>query len=339
LPAAQEALPLALTMGEPLGIGGEIALSSWRRRQGLPPFFLLDDPARLAALARALDLEVPIVSIAKPSEAVSAFDRALPVLPLAREVRVLPGRTDGAAPAVIEALERGTDLALHGQIRALVTNPVHKSTFRELNLPYPGHTEFFAARSKSFVAMLLAAADLRTVPVTVHRGLAEAIASLTVAGIVATARLVQQALIRDFAVQKPRLAVAGLNPHAGEDGALGREDIEIIAPAVAELKRGGLDVRGPLAPDSMFHSEARTHYDVAICMYHDQALIPIKTLDFFGGVNVTLGLPFVRTSPDHGTALDIAGRGIARPDSLITALRLAAWLAANRAKAATNGGA
>jgi 4-hydroxythreonine-4-phosphate dehydrogenase len=322
--------PLCLTMGEPAGIGGEIALKAWlSRTPASPPFFLIDDPDRLRRLAAAMRLPAPVAVIASPAEARALFPDAIPVLPLGRPVDSAPGLPDPAnAPAVIESITRAHGLIMTGLAAAMVTNPIQKSTLYAAGFAYPGHTEFLAALSgdKAVPVMMLAIEGLRVVPVTVHQSLREALDSLTTEAIVLKARIAAEALRTRFGIAEPRLAVAGLNPHAGEDGTLGREEIEIIAPAIAQLRALGLKVEGPKSPDAMFHAGARAGYDVAICQYHDQALIPLKTLDYDHGVNVTLGLDFVRTSPDHGTALDIAGRGLAKPDSLIAALNLAARL-------------
>jgi 4-hydroxythreonine-4-phosphate dehydrogenase len=328
------ALPLALTMGEPAGVGGEIALKAWlENRRDLPPFYLIDDPDRLVSLARRLDWPIPIRSIDTPDRAPSLFGDALPVLPIDATIRAQPGRPDPAdAPAILGAIQAAVRDVRNGRAAALVTNPIHKDSLYRAGFHHPGHTEYLGELAQAGAApiMMLACPGLRVVPVTIHLALRRAIESLSSAAIVHAGRVTDAALRRDFGIGSPVLAVAGLNPHAGEAGGLGREEIEIIEPAVAELRAGGIDARGPLAPDTMFHAEARGAYDAALCMYHDQALIPIKTVDFYGGVNATLGLPFVRTSPDHGTALAIAGRGTARPDSLIAALRLAAEMAARR---------
>ncbi|HLY56358.1 MAG TPA: 4-hydroxythreonine-4-phosphate dehydrogenase PdxA [Stellaceae bacterium] len=324
-------------MGEPAGIGGELALSAWlRRAEGTPVFALIDDPRRIAALAHRLDWPVPVGEIAALGEAAGAWDSALPVLPQTVPGQVVPGRPDKRnAGAVIAAIERAVALAQSGAAAAVVTNPIQKQALIEAGFAHPGHTEFLAALAGpgTVPVMMLACPGLRVVPVTVHTALRDAIASIDVERIVTVSHIAAAALRRDFAVARPRLAVAGLNPHAGEHGAFGREEIEIIAPAVARLRDDGLDVAGPLSPDTMFHPAARARYDAAICMYHDQALIPLKTIDFAHGVNVTLGLPFVRTSPDHGTALDLAGTGRADPASLIAALELAAEMAAARGRA------
>jgi 4-hydroxythreonine-4-phosphate dehydrogenase len=319
--------PLVLTMGEPAGIGGEITLKAWLGRdQDFPPFVALDDPARLDALARGLGLEVPVRTIENLDLAASVFATALPVLPRPLEVEVVPGKpATGNAGAVIGSIETAVSLVRSGHARAVVTNPIHKGALYEAGFNYPGHTEFLAdlAGIDSRPVMMLACDELKVVPISVHESLAAAVRGLKQEDIVTAGEITAFALSRDFAIGRPRLAVAGLNPHAGEGGAMGREEIDIIGPAIARLSEGGVDAFGPVSPDSLFTADARASYDVALCMYHDQALIPIKTLDFDGAVNVTLGLPFVRTSPDHGTGLDIAGRGRARPSSLIAALKLA----------------
>jgi 4-hydroxythreonine-4-phosphate dehydrogenase len=324
-------------MGEPAGIGGEITLKAWlaRDREHVPPFVLIDDPARLAALAQMLGWTVPVKTVAAPEEAMGAFAAALPVLPLALPRPPAYGRPDPAnAAAVISAIETGVALASESRAGGLVTNPIQKEALYAAGFRYPGHTEFLAALAGGIeVAMMLAGADLRVVPVTIHLPLKEALAALNSERIIATGHIAAAGLKRDFAIAAPRLAVAALNPHAGERGTLGREEIEIIAPAVAALRAQGVDAEGPEPADTLFHVEARRRYDAVLCMYHDQALIPLKTIDFARGVNVTLGLPFIRTSPDHGTALDIAGRGAADPQSLIAALKLGGEMAARRAKA------
>ena len=331
------ALPLALTMGEPAGIGGEVTLAAWRRRaEGLPVFYVLDDPDRLRRLAAQLGHEAPVQPIADPADAADVFREALPVLPLGRTVRAQPGHPEAEdARLVIASIDRAVGQVNAGRAAAVVTNPINKDVLYRAGFRHPGHTEYLAELAGIGTApiMMLACPELRVVPVTIHLALREAIAALTSEAIVHAGRVTNRALQRDFGIAAPRLAISGLNPHAGEAGALGREDIEIIAPAIATLRAERIDARGPLAADTMFHARARQGYDAALCMYHDQALIPIKTIDFDGGVNVTLGLPFIRTSPDHGTAFDIAGRGIARPDSLIAALRLAAEMAARRCAA------
>jgi 4-hydroxythreonine-4-phosphate dehydrogenase len=331
-------LPLAMTMGEPAGIGGEIALKAWLdRAKGVPPFYLIDDPDRLASLARRLDWPVGVRPIDCPDEAVGVFEEALPVASIGGAIRAQPGHPDPAdAPAVLGAIETAVHDVRSGHAAALVTNPIHKDSLYRAGFRHPGHTEYLAELAGAVEApvMMLVCPTLRTVPVTIHLALGRAIASLSSAGIAHVGRVTAAALRQDFGIGAPVLAVAGLNPHAGETGALGDEEINVIEPALAELRAAGIDARGPLPSDTMFHVEARRSYDAALCMYHDQALIPIKTIDFHGAVNVTLGLPFVRTSPDHGTAFGIAGRGTARADSLIAALRLAAQMAARRQAAA-----
>jgi len=320
--------PLALTMGDPAGVGGEIAVAAWAALRGSGPvFFAVDDPARLAALG------APVAEIGAPEAAAARFAEALPVLPEPLAAPAPPGRPDPLnAPAVIRAIERAVALARSGEAAAVVTNPINKKALYDgAGFAYPGHTEFLAALGGvERSVMMIATPELRVVPVTIHVSLAEAARSLTGAGIVETVRITHAALRRDFGIAAPRIAVAGLNPHAGEGGAMGREEIEIVGPALDRLRAEGIAVAGPLSADTMFHPAARAGYDVAICMYHDQALIPAKTLGFDKGVNVTLGLPFLRTSPDHGTAYDIAGTGRVDPSSLIEALRLAGRMAAAR---------
>ena len=327
--------PLALTMGEPAGIGGEIALRAWLQRAGRRPFFMLDDPRRLRRIAEALRLPVPIRPIGEAAEAMAEFDTALPVLPLSVPVDAEPGRPEPRhAAMVLESITRAVALTQSGAAAAIVTNPIQKSVLYAAGFSHPGHTEFLAALTGApQPVMLLAVPGLRVVPVTVHVPLARVPGLLSVERIQRIAHGVADGLVADFGIARPRLAFAGLNPHAGEDGALGLEDREIIAPALARLRAEGIDAIGPLPADTMFHAAARATYDVALCMYHDQALIPLKTLDFEHGVNITLGLPVVRTSPDHGTALDIAGKGQASPASLLAALDMAAQLANHRAAA------
>lgn len=326
--------PLALTMGDPAGIGGELTIRAWAalRNRG-PGFVVLDDPDRLRHLGRVIACEVPIRVVDSAAAAVALFPDALPVLPVRLAVRPEPGRPDKRnAHAVIHSIERATHLALQGSAVGVVTNPINKAALYSAGFAYPGHTEFLAALSgaQGKQVMMLAAPMLRVVPVTVHASLRDSLAMLSTELIIDAARTTHRALRDDFAIARPRLAVAGLNPHAGEGGALGVEEGTIIVPALAALRADGIDVSGPWPPDTMFTAASRERYDVAICMYHDQALIPLKTLDMTHGVNVTLGLPIVRTSPDHGTAYDIAGKGIADPASLISAIELAAELAKRR---------
>jgi 4-hydroxythreonine-4-phosphate dehydrogenase len=274
-----------------------------------------------------------VAVIDDPAEAGGVIDSALPVLPLSREVPFSPGRPDPAtAPLVLESIERAVSLTLERRAAAVATNPIYKANLYAAGFAFPGHTEYLAHLSGiQRVAMMLASRELRVVPVTIHVPLRRVPELLTGELVEETARIVGQALRQDFGIDHPRLAVAGLNPHAGEDGALGEEDGRVIAPAIARLRERGLDVRGPLPADTMFHERAREGYDAALCMYHDQAMLPVKTLAFDRTVNVTLGLPFIRTSPDHGTALDIAGKGIARPESLVAAITMAAELSVRRA--------
>ncbi|MBV8738938.1 MAG: 4-hydroxythreonine-4-phosphate dehydrogenase PdxA [Alphaproteobacteria bacterium] len=327
-------LPLAVTMGEPAGIGGEIVLKAWlARADGLPAFYMRDDPERLAELAMRLEWPVPVRPIAAPSEAVGVFPAALPVVPLDRSPRGRSGQPDPTdAPAIIASIDAAVADVRGGHAAAVVTNPIHKDGLYRAGFHHPGHTEYLAELAGGGLTpvMMLVCPELRVVPVTIHLPLRRAIDSLSFDAIVTTGRITATALRAEFGIPAPVLAIAGLNPHAGEAGGLGREEIDIIEPAIAALRSEGIDARGPLAADTMFHAQARQSYDAALCMYHDQALIPIKTIDFHSGVNVTLGLPFVRTSPDHGTAFAIAGKGIARADSLIAALRLAAEMAATR---------
>jgi 4-hydroxythreonine-4-phosphate dehydrogenase len=333
--------PIAVTMGEPAGIGGELTLKAWHGRQKhmLPTFFAIDDPHNLGQLAQRLGWSVPIVEIETPDAAHDVFPTALPVLPLALHVPSTPGTPDVRnAGCSVASVRKAVDLVRAGQASALVTNPVHKTTLYEAGFQHPGHTEYLAELAGvSRSVMMLACPGLRVVPVTAHVGLADAISRLSRKEIVAVGRVTAEALRGDFGIDHPRIMVAGLNPHAGEDGALGREEIETIAPAVADLKGLGIVATGPVPADTLFHERAREGYDAAICMYHDQALIPLKTIDFHGGVNITLGLPFVRTSPDHGTAFEIAGLGVADVSSLAASITLAAEIAGRRLAAAVRG--
>ena len=328
---------LALTAGDPSGIGPDIALAAWlqRRQKNLPAFILIGDPALLAARARRLGLDVQLAET-DPAGANSYFSTALPVLPLDNAFIDTPGAANTAnAGGIIEAIDRGVALAQDRTADAVVTLPIAKKTLYEAGFGFPGHTEYLehlANQSSDRTyrsVMMIAGPDLRTVPVTIHIPVSEVPAALSTERIVDVSRIVARDLVRRFGIGKPRLAVMGLNPHAGEGGSIGHEDEEVILPAIEMLRHEGIDAFGPCPADTMFHPRARATYDAAICMYHDQALIPAKMLSFDDGVNVTLGLPFVRTSPDHGTAFDIAGTGKARPDSLIAALKMAAQLAAS----------
>ncbi len=329
-------LPLALTLGEPAGIGADITLAAWRRRAelALPAFYLLADPAFLAERARRLALDIPI-EVVEPSAATAAFRTALPVVDIGVAITAQPGHPDeSSAPAALAAINRAVADVGTGIAAALVTNPVAKAVLYRSGFAEPGHTEYLAKLAQGasgepiHPVMMLWSPELSVVPVTIHLPLREVVARLSADLIVRTGRIVAHDLTARFGIARPRLAVAGLNPHAGEDGALGREDLDLVRPAVERLRAEGIDARGPLPADTLFHAAARAGYDAALAMYHDQALIPIKTLAFDHAVNVTLGLPFVRTSPDHGTAFDIAGSGRADPSSLIAALALAARLAA-----------
>jgi len=329
--------PLALTLGEPAGIGPDLTLAVWQRRNelNLPPFYLIGDVDFLGRRARLLGLDVPLAAVT-PAEAAAAFARALPVVPLDLAVTANPGKPDAAsAPAAIASIRRAVADVLSGRAGAVVTNPVAKNVLYRSGFAEPGHTEFLAKLAAEATGkaahpvMMLWSAELAVVPVTIHLPLREVVSTLTAPLIVETGRIVARDLHARFGIARPRLAVAGLNPHAGEEGALGEEDRVIVAPAVQQLRAEGIDAIGPLPADTLFHARARANYDVALCMYHDQALIPIKTLAFDNAVNVTLGLPFVRTSPDHGTAFDIAGTGRGDPSSLVAALALAARLFAN----------
>ncbi len=331
--------PLALTLGEPAGIGPDIALAAWLRRGELdvPPFYLLADPAFVARRADVLRLDVPLSTVT-PAQACHTFAAALPVVDLGLSITATPGAPDTtSAPAAISAIDRAVGAALAGEASGIVTNPISKAVLYRAGFADPGHTEYLArlaARAtgrEAMPVMMIWSPELAVVPVTIHVPLAAVPGLLTRDLIVTTGRIVADDLTRRFGLSRPRLVVAGLNPHAGEDGAMGAEELDVIAPAVAALAAEGVAIRGPLSADTLFHAAARATYDAALCMYHDQALIPAKTLGFDHAVNVTLGLPFVRTSPDHGTALDLAGTGRADPSSLIAALKLAARLAANAA--------
>jgi len=330
--------PLCVTIGEPAGIGPDIILSAWanRKREKLPPFYVLGDPAVLSR--RALELNLPIATASvEPGDSRPPLSGALAVVPLSGAMRAGAGKPDPAdGPLVVEAIRNGVAHVLSGRASALVTCPISKEALYATGFGFPGHTEFLAELARQhdgancLPVMMIASDMLRTIPVTIHIPLREVADALTSDLIHRTCIVAHRDLQRRFGMERPRLAVAGLNPHAGEGGALGREEIEIIAPAVKRLRDDGIDVVGPLPADTMFHAAARARYDVAVCMYHDQALIPAKALAFDDGVNVTLGLPFVRTSPDHGTAFSIAGSGAADPSSFIAALRMA-WRMAPRA--------
>jgi 4-hydroxythreonine-4-phosphate dehydrogenase len=331
--------PLALTLGEPAGIGPDIALKAWLQRQELklPPFYILGDGAFLADRARKLGVDVRLAET-DAAQASSRFADALPVVATGNKATAQPGQPDAAsADAALASIRQAVADVVAGRAAAVVTNPIAKSVLYRAGFRHPGHTEFLAELAAGGgkapqPVMMLWSPGLAVVPVTIHLSLREAIAQLSTDLIVSTARIVAAGLNDRFGIARPRLALSGLNPHAGEDGSLGSEDRTIVSPAVEILRGEGIDARGPLPADTMFHEAARKTYDCAICMYHDQALIPIKTLAFDDGVNVTLGLPFIRTSPDHGTAFDIAGSGRANPASLIAALRLAMRMAETPAR-------
>ena len=328
--------PLALTLGEPAGIGPDLTLAVWSRRVelDLPPFYVIGDAAFYRQRAQLLGLDVPVAETTA-ALANQTFARALPVVPVDVKVTAQPGQPDASsAPAAIASIRHAVADVFAGHASGIVTNPIAKSVLYRGGFAEPGHTEYLArlagdATGKTYhPVMLLWSSELAVVPVTIHLPLKDVVKQLTTDLIFKTGRIVARDLAERFGIPRPRLAVAGLNPHAGEEGTLGEEDLTIVAPAIAKLQAAGIDAVGPLPADTMFHERARATYDVAMCMYHDQALIPIKTLAFDHGVNVTLGLPFVRTSPDHGTAFDIAGTGKANPMSLVAALQLAARLAA-----------
>jgi 4-hydroxythreonine-4-phosphate dehydrogenase len=331
------AKPLALTSGEPAGIGPDIAIAAWLRRHelNLPPFYLLGDRSALADRAKLLGLKVEFADT-RPEEALTAFAHALPVVATGHAATARPGLPDAtSADAAIASIRQAVADVASGKASAVITNPIAKNVLYRAGFRHPGHTEYLAELAANGgtpprPVMMLWSPALAVVPVTIHVALREALAQLSTDLIVATARIVVKDLKARFGLARPRLVVSGLNPHAGEDGSLGTEESEVVAPAVEILRRDGIDARGPQPADTMFHEAARKTYDCAICMYHDQALIPIKTIAFEDAVNVTLGLPFIRTSPDHGTAFDIAGTGKANPSSLAAALRLAARMAVTK---------
>ncbi len=317
-------MPLAVSLGDPAGIGPEIVAKSWalRRERGLTPFFAVGDVRSIEAV-----WDGPVARIATPGEALRQFDEALPLIQVEDAGEILPGEPNmPGARCSLDSLEMAAGLARSGAAAALVTGPVSKAQLYAIGFDHAGQTEFIAERcgvSPENAVMLLAGPTLRTVPITTHVALRDVADLLSIDLIVAKARATDRGLTRNFGIARPRLAIAGFNPHAGEAGALGREEIDFILPAIEILRAEGIDVIGPLAADTMFHPRARAMYDAALCLYHDQALIPIKTLHFDEGVNMTLGLPIVRTAPDHGTAFDIAGKGVADPGAMIAAIRLA----------------
>lgn len=316
--------PVVLTLGEPAGIGGEITLRAWKTLQDELPFFLLADIAHMQTLSQ--NSNTPIIEISDPSEANAVMPKGLPVLHHALLASVTAGTPSNSnAVEVVAMIKRAVDLVQDGQACALTTNPIHKKALQDgAGFAFPGHTEFLADLGNvKRPVMMLSAPELRVVPVTIHIALRDVAATLTPKLLEETLRVTHAAMIANLGISSPRIAVAGLNPHAGEGGAMGHEDMTLITPVLDKLRAEGMVLRGPLPADTMFHPSARAQYDLAMCMYHDQALIPIKTLNFSAGVNTTLGLPFIRTSPDHGTAFDIVGQGKADPTSLIEALRMA----------------
>lgn len=323
--------PLALTMGEPAGIGPDITIAAWCMREplALPAFALLGIPNVIRSRAEDLGVRCPIVRIEDVAEASDVFPSALPVLGAEHGPAANPGSPiPGLAPFVVNSIRDAVGLTLAGRASAVVTNPISKAALHRTGFSYPGHTEFLAALAieaghDADPVMMLTSKELRVVPATVHIALKDVPAALSVQRLVSTISITARELQTRFDIASPRLVVTGLNPHAGEEGAMGSEEIEIIAPAIEAARGAGLKVSGPWPADTLFHEAARKTYDAVIAMYHDQALIPFKTIAFDTGVNVTLGLPFVRTSPDHGTAFSLAGTGRASPSSLIEAIRMA----------------
>lgn len=331
MPSRRLDLPLAISVGDPAGIGPEIIGKAWeaRNREKLPPFFAIGDVGCFAPHWNG-----PVVKIDNPADSFAHFDSALPVIEVHSCISVKPGEPDlDGAHCAYQALEMAIGFARAGSAAALVTGPVSKTQLYAVGFTHPGQTEFIAERcgvSKNNAVMMLAGPDLRVVPMTTHIPLASVASKLDGRLIRQRLRATAKGLQRNFGIEKPRLAVAGFNPHAGESGNMGREEIDIFGPAISQIRSEGFDVVGPLSADTMFHAEARSHYDAALCAYHDQALIPLKTLYFHDAVNITLGLPVVRTSPDHGTAFGIAGQNIAMPHSMIAAIKMAEMAALNR---------
>jgi len=325
--------PLAVALGDPAGIGPEIVAAAWTARvtRGLPPFFAIGDLRSIRAV-----WDGPVVVLGAPGDAAAMFPHALPLVQVDDPGEIVPGQPNlPGARCALDSLEIAVGLTRTGTASGIVTGPVSKAQLYQIGFTYPGQTEFIAERcgvAGGNVVMMLAGPTLRTVPVTIHTAFAQVPSVLTTDLIVSRARVAARGLQRDFDIAAPRLAVAGLNPHAGENGTLGRQEIDVILPAIEILRAEGIDVTGPMSADAMFHPIARARYDAAICMYHDQALIPLKTIHFDDGVNITLGLPIVRTSPDHGTAFDIAGKGLASPEAMIAAICMAGEAAARRAR-------
>ena len=333
--------PLVLTMGDPAGIGPEITLKAWaaRNRLKLPRFCVIADPGCIEIFTRLNGIEAQIEQVSSVAESAQIFDHALPVIPVVCSEIPTPGApTSANAAVVVKSIEMAVSLVMDGQASGLVTNPISKAHLYEAGFSHPGHTEFLAELAKTRngktmrPVMMLASAELRVVPLTIHIPLKDVAKSITQELILDIVKITSHGLRQDFGIANPKIALAGLNPHAGEMGAMGMEETEIIRPAIEALLRDGYSVSGPHPADTMFHEKAREAYDAVVAMYHDQALIPIKTLAFDRGVNTTLGLPFVRTSPDHGTAFDIAGKNVASETSLCEALKLAQKMADNRAR-------
>ena len=330
--------PLAVSLGDPAGVGPEIVAKAWTALRSTGPAFVVVGDYNALVAAPASPGSALIRRVGGPDEAAAIFPDAIPVIDLPLLAPVVAGQASAAhAPAIVRWIETGVGLALSGAVSGLVTAPIAKAPLYEAGFGFPGHTEFLAELTAGAhqpgprgPVMMLTASDLRTVLVTIHMPLSAVFAELSVERIVEVGRVTAFALAQDFGVENPRIALAGLNPHAGEGGALGREELDTVYPAAVKLRAEGIDCSNPRPADTLFHAEARARYDAVICLYHDQALIPVKTIDFWGGINVTLGLPIVRTSPDHGVGYDIAGRGLARPDSLIAAIRLARAIADRR---------
>lgn len=317
--------PLALTMGEPAGIGPELIGRLWQARKDthIRPFIYVG--------ASACVKDIPFQEVASPQEVSECFDSALPVLNIPLAARSVPGKLDPEnGAAVIKAIDTAVELSLDGKCSGVVTAPIHKAGLYKAGFDAPGHTEYLArlaGKPDDYSVMMLAAKDLRVIPVTIHIPLKDVASQLTSDRIFHAGMIAATDLKYRFGIKEPRIAIAGLNPHAGESGTIGMEEATHIMPAIWQLREEGLSVTDPLPGDTLFHAEAREHYDVVLCMYHDQALIPVKTVDFWGGVNITLGLPFIRTSPDHGTALELAGQNTARLDSMLAAVKMAETMA------------
>lgn len=336
-----EPLPFAISIGEPSGIGPEIILKSWsaRNKHKLPDFIVVGSEQILARTVVKLGLNIPLQTVSSLSETGNIFQTALPILDMGLDADFEFGiPSTHTASLTIEAIKKSVALIFDHKVAGLVTAPIQKSALYQAGFSSPGHTEYLAHLCKKITSddempvMMLISDGLRVVPLTIHMPFSQVAKSITPDLIRRTCEKITTALIQDFGISNPRIAVAGLNPHAGEDGAMGNEEQLVIAPALDQLRNQGMNIRGPLPADTMFHTAARARYDAALCMYHDQALLPVKTLDFEGAVNVTLGLPIVRTSPDHGTALNIAGKNLANPDSMINALKMAEKIYANRMK-------